>query len=143
VNLEDRFEIERRLFDYAYTFDTGDADGWAALFTEDGIWEAVPVAEPDVRTVVLTGREELRAFAERGASMQVLHHQGSVVFDELTAESARTRSMVIVTMQVPEIHAPQVMRHGVYHDDWVKTPDGWRVRHRKFVTWQNRLPGAR
>jgi hypothetical protein len=51
--------------------------------------------------------------------------------------------MVIVTMQLPELHAPQVMRHGVYHDNWVKEDGVWLISHRRFVSYQNLLPGAR
>jgi hypothetical protein len=140
--LEDRFEIERQLFHYAYTYDTGDADGWARLFTEDGIWEAVHLGEEDSPSVSLKGHEELSAFV-RGSpasrpGVRALHHQGSVVFDELSANTARTRSMVLVTLQVPETVQPHVMRHGVYFDQWVKSSAGWQIAHRRFVSYQQR-----
>ncbi|MBO0730862.1 MAG: nuclear transport factor 2 family protein, partial [Acidimicrobiaceae bacterium] len=38
--VEDRVAIENLEGRYARTWDTGDATGWAAVFTEDGEWEA-------------------------------------------------------------------------------------------------------
>jgi hypothetical protein len=35
-----------------------------------------------------------------------------------------------------------VLRHGVYFDHWVKTDDGWRIAHRRFVSYQNRPAGT-
>ncbi len=38
VALEDRVEIEELMARYAWTLDTGDFEGYAACFTEDGFW---------------------------------------------------------------------------------------------------------
>ena len=64
---------------------------------------------------------------------RTLHHQSSLVFDELTADTASTRATVIVMVQLPDQPAPQVLTHGHYHDRWRKTPEGWRVEHRRFI----------
>jgi ketosteroid isomerase-like protein len=39
LNIADRVEIEEILAHYCHRVDHGDADGWAALFTEDGVFE--------------------------------------------------------------------------------------------------------
>src|SRR5207247_10145777 len=45
---------------YAHTWDTGDADGWAALFTADGAFEMVGVGDPP--SVRYEGTTELAQF---------------------------------------------------------------------------------
>ena len=37
MNVEDRLDILQKIAEYAYTFDGKDAEGWANLFTEDGV----------------------------------------------------------------------------------------------------------
>ena len=40
VPLQDRVDIDNLFSVYAYTLDDGDADGWIALYTEDGVFDA-------------------------------------------------------------------------------------------------------
>jgi len=39
MNTEDKLAIQQAIANYSYTFDSGDAEGWANIFTEDGVWE--------------------------------------------------------------------------------------------------------
>ena len=39
VPLQDRVDIDNLFSVYAYTLDDGDADGWIALYTEDGVFD--------------------------------------------------------------------------------------------------------
>ena len=53
--LEEKDAIRDLMYRYCFTSDrAGDPDGWAALFTEDGIWES-----DEAR---LEGREQMRRF---------------------------------------------------------------------------------
>lgn len=51
---QDRWQIEELLWRYARTLDTADADGYAAVFTEDGSFDAGAIR--------LEGREALHKF---------------------------------------------------------------------------------
>ncbi len=134
TGLDDRLAIQEVIAQYAYTYDAGDADGFAALFTEDAVWEmlASGATRPDVR---LESRAAIREWAahrlrERAGRFTSCHHQSGVVFDELTADAARTRTMVLVTHQGAGDAAPHPTDSAVYHDRWRRTPAGWRLTHR-------------
>jgi ketosteroid isomerase-like protein len=134
VNLEDKLAIQEVVAQYSYTYDGQDAEGFAALFTEDAVWElfAAGATRPEIR---LASRASIRAWAaqrlqERRGQFTSRHFQSGMLFDELTSESARTRTMVLVTHQGVTEAAPRPMASGVYHDQWRKTPEGWRFTHR-------------
>lgn len=133
MNVEDMTAIQQMIALYSYTFDSGDAGGWANVFTTDGTWEfyATGAVEPSTR---LAGHEELRAFCERQfgnrpPGLNSMHHQSGVYFEELTGDTARTRVMVIITSQLPQ-QAGQIYLTGTYYDRWQKTVSGWRLAHR-------------
>ena len=135
MSTEDMLAIQQEVARYSYAFDSGDADGWARVFTEDGLWEfyAAGATGPATR---LEGRAALRdfcaqRFSERRGGVTSYHHQSGVIFDELTAETARIRTMLVLTVQLPGESA-RVYMTGVYQDQWVKTPDGWRIKYRRL-----------
>jgi len=132
-NMNDVLAIQQQVARYSYTFDSGDAEGWANVFTEDGLWEfyARGATTPATR---LEGYQQLhdfcaQRFRDRPEGVTSYHHQSGLIFDELTADSARVRTMLILTIQVPK-EAPRLYFTGVYQDQWVKTPQGWRIKYR-------------
>jgi len=133
MSAEDMLAIQQGVARYSYTFDSGDCEGWANVFTEDGVWEyyAAGATAPATR---LVGHAELRDFCvmrrgERREGVTSYHHQSGVLFDEVTTDSARVRCMLILTIQVVGEPA-RVYMTGVYEDQWVKTAQGWRIRYR-------------
>jgi hypothetical protein len=52
------------------------------------------------------------------------------VFDALTADTAETRTIVLVTHQRTGESAPRPKLTGVYHDRWLKTVASWRLARR-------------
>ena len=137
MQIEDMMAIEQVIARYAYTFDQGEADLWAAVFCEDGVWELVDQlgAEPRRR---LSGRDELAAFCthqftSRAPGASSYHHQSSVIFDELTTSSARTRTLLILSVKTTG-EPPHVRMTGIYHDDWLRTADGWRLKRRVLTS---------
>jgi len=134
VSLADKLAIQEVIAQYSYTYDAQDAEGFAALFTEDAVWELFTwgATRPEIR---LASRAAICAWAarrlqERHGRFTSRHYQSGLLFDELTAESARTRTMVLVTHQGVTEAAPRTTASGVYHDHWRKTPEGWRLAHR-------------
>lgn len=125
--------IQQEIAKYSHTFDSGDADGWAKLFIEDGVWESFQVGATESATK-LDGHDALRAFceqrhSERRDGVTFYHHQSGTVFDELSTDAAETRTMVSITVQKSGEPA-SVFFTGVYRDEWVKMPEGWRIKHR-------------
>jgi uncharacterized protein (TIGR02246 family) len=136
MSLEDKLAIQEVIAQYAYTYDAQDAEGFAALFTEDAVWElfAPDATQPEIH---LASRETIRAYAaqrlhERRGQFTSRHYQSGILFDTLTSMSATTRTMVLVTRQGATEAAPRPTVSGVYHDQWRKTPEGWRFAHRRL-----------
>jgi len=139
---EDEFAITQHLYRYAYTYDSDDAEGWVNLFTEDVSTDGILVGD-DEPFMTMHGHEDLRAFVTAARTpdrMRVLHHITGIVFDEYAPPIARTRSMVVVTAQLRDPDEPQILTHGVYHDAWRKTDDGWRISYRRYVAYGYRTP---
>ncbi len=131
MSIEDRLAILEVIARYSYAYDARDAEGFAQLFTDDAVWEMFVsgATEPQVR---LESRGAIRHWAEQNyqgriAGVYSRHYQSGVLFDELTAETARTRTMVLVTHQNATDTAPRPTLSGVYDDQWHKTQDGWRL----------------
>lgn len=130
---EDMLAIQQVIAQYSYTYDFKDAGGWADLFTEDGVWESYrgQNAEPGTR---LKSRREIKEWAEssmqrRLAGSYNFHHQSGILFDELTDDSAQTRSMVIITAHDAPDQPNRITLTGYYQTRWRKTPQGWRIVH--------------
>ena len=134
MSVEDKLAIQEIIARYSYTYDGKDADGFAELFVEDGLFE-VFVPGQVTAAIRLRSRAEIHEWAaqrlrERDGRFTSRHHQSGTLFDELTADSARTRTMVLVTHQGVAQAAPHPTVSGVYHDRWRKTREGWRLAHR-------------
>jgi hypothetical protein len=136
MSLEDKVAIQEVIAQYSYAYDAQDAEGFAALFTEDALWElfAAGATHPAIR---LESRAAIHAWAvqrlhDRRGRFISRHYQSSTVFETLTAESAGTRTMVLVTHQDLTEAVARLTASGVYHDQWRKTPEGWRLVHRRL-----------
>ena len=143
MSIEDKFAIHEIIAQYSYTYDSKDAEGFAQLFVEDGLFE-VFVPGKTTASVRLRSRTAIRAWAAqrlqaRHGRFTSRHYQSGTLFDELTSESALTRTMVLVTHQDVAEAAPHPTISGVYHDQWRKTPTGWRLAHR--AAYVDRDPG--
>ncbi len=133
MRTEDMMAIQQVIARYSYTFDSGDAEGWANVFTPDGLWEFY-AAEATTPSTRLDGHAALaafctRQFTNRRKGTTSYHHQSGVIFDELTADTAKVRAMLIITVQMPG-EQPRLYMTGVYEDRWVKTSDSWRIKYR-------------
>lgn len=133
IKVEDMLAIQQVIARYSHAFDAGDAEGWANVFTKDAVWESYTVGST-TPTNRLKGHDELREFAakqfrEKAPGLVYYHHQSGILFDDLTANTAKTRVMVIITIhKSPD--PPRIIFTGVYTDVWKRTSDGWLLAHR-------------
>lgn len=132
----DRLAMLQVIAEYSYTFDSRDSEGWAKLFTEDAVWQYVGAQSAEPLTD-LNGRDEILAWAKQRhkdipQNITSYHHQSGVAFEALTADTARTRVMVIITAHdnTQAGAAINITLTGVYHDEWRKTSEGWRFSKR-------------
>jgi hypothetical protein len=133
MTLEDRLLIEDVIGKYSYAYDRKDAEAFASLFADDAIFEVIVPGhrEPIVK---LVSRLAIRDWAAQRhlltAGTQARHFQTGLVFDEFTAEAARTRTMLLLTRQRAADTIPIVELTGIYSDSWRKMNDRWILSHR-------------
>ncbi|MEM6703253.1 MAG: nuclear transport factor 2 family protein [Acidobacteriota bacterium] len=133
--LEDRALISDQLSSYAQLWDRKAAEEFTDLFTENGTmeWHMAGAAE---QPPAVAGRADILEYARQAhegrlAGRQSRHHFSGLVFEELSAESARTEHRFMVTHVVPG-EPPVVTATGIYRITWRKTDDGWLMAHRKL-----------
>ena len=113
---EDRDEILQLLYRYNHAIDSGDAEGWADTFTEDGSLDAAGQ--------LISGREGLVEFA---SSVRGLRHLVANPVVDISGDAATVRAYLLVFMGT----APAMI--GTYEDEVVRTPAGWRFAKRQFT----------
>jgi len=125
----DRLAILQLEADYARTWDTRDATGWADLFTEDGAFELGGMADdPSYR---FEGRERLTRFCERVSSRQEGIHLLSAPSLSFDGDTARGW---VHFQYFDRNHETGERRHviGVYAVTYARGDDGrWRMRLRR------------
>lgn len=122
--LADKLEIQEALARYAISADTGDADGFASLFTEEAtwIWEAIGLR--------LRGREQLRILGKavyqhtRGAQ----HAVSNAVID-VSGDHARSICQVSVFLSKPEMIYTVLL--GYYEDTFERVGSRWLIAERR------------
>ena len=132
---EDRKLIEEAITGYASYLDFREFDAFQRVFARDATWNRAPIptfGRP------LHGAVEIRTMMEKHAREAPADRVGrhlvnNVIFDEQTAETARTRSYVTVltvtTGATPSIRLRGV---GVYHDRFIREDGRWVIAERLF-----------
>jgi uncharacterized protein (TIGR02246 family) len=121
-----REEIRDTIIRYAHSADSGRADDFVELFTEDAVLEIKG-------RVVYRGRDEIRGMLEgakagvvnRAKSQLIRHHNTNLLIDFDDPTRARTRLYFLAVMEDGADH------WGRYRDVLVAQPDGrWRFQER-------------
>jgi hypothetical protein len=127
----DRIEIESLLAEYAFAFDEGHPDEWAATFTADGeFWDRAGTR--------VKGTAELRAYAASFAGPDHVartnqHWATNVVLTPLTADRMGLRCYgMIVTVADGD---PRIRSITGYDDELRRTEGRWRFSRRRVAGW--------
>jgi hypothetical protein len=123
--MADQDDIRRTLDLYCEYCDHARFRQWAELFVEDGCFEAFG------RRWV--GRERLEKFIT-GAPLGRHSYEDPRI--EIDGERARVTSAFRFVARDPQAHS-----RGIYRDELVRRPEGWRFVHRS-VEFQARGPDA-
>lgn len=125
--ISDKMAIKEVLSQYAITVDTGDADGFASLFTEDAvwIWEAVDLT--------FRGRQTLKDLATAiDTHVPGALHMISHPVIELAEDKAATICLFTVFLSRPE--KVYTLMAGNYRSELVKENGRWLIaRHMVHV----------
>ena len=128
LSAEDRFAIQDLYTRYNTSVDAVDGDTWASCFTEDGSY--VP-ASGSARGQALTGRAELAAFGNdlsRRFTHPSRHWTTNLVLEEAGETVKATCYGLLLDVSEP---TPRPTSSIVYHDELVRTDDGWRFHTRR------------
>ncbi len=134
MNDSERLVIEaacyRLVTDYCHFVDHGEASRIADLFTDDGVWTS-----PEN---TMTGRDELRAgFQAREDNKGRMSRHVCNNFRLFEISENRAKGCVYLTLyrhdgepgrSFSPLDGPVVV--GEYEDEFVRTDDGWRIKHR-------------
>ncbi len=101
-----------------------DADGVCALFVPDGVWEAGELGGGN-------GHEGIHAYFSGAGedTPMVFHHTGS---PEIHVDGDRAHGSWHVIVPLIQSGVSRVLV-GIYNDDFVRTPDGWRFQRLHFT----------
>ena len=117
------------VLDYAYYRDRMDADPFAELFTED--------AQLSVLGRDFVGREAIRERLVEGRGGPLFRHMMSTIRIFVESEARATGVSYITVYSSPPGDLPRPLGPplgvGEYHDEFVRTASGWKIKRREFV----------
>ncbi|MFD7415287.1 nuclear transport factor 2 family protein [Kitasatospora purpeofusca] len=117
----DAEELRQLLARFSHAFDNADAPALAEVFAEDGVIELTRTG------AVFTGLEKIRVFARDLGPEHPDHQTLDSVFTVDEDGTFRGRSRYLAILPDGSVH------NGDYFDVYTRTPDGWRIAHRRSV----------
>lgn len=130
----DDAEIRNLLASLAHEADSGDAADYAALFTEDAVWEMPPNPLAGVAADRRQGRVDILAgvHARRRAGVQGpgSHTMHVVTTTRVTVDGDEARAESYWMFFGDTATMPAIRGVGRYDDSLRRTVDGWRVSRR-------------
>jgi actinorhodin biosynthesis protein ActVIA len=119
LSAQDYFEIQQLYARYNIAIDSGDAEGWAATFTADGVFNT-SVGHDALVNFVKTWREKLG-----GATRK--HWNNNLLITGNSKEASGNVYLILVDISTKP---PSILATATYTDSLVKTKDGWRFTKR-------------
>lgn len=130
LTLQDYVEIEQLYAKYNHAIDSGDADAWAATYTEDGVFNTRFAGTEQLKGFIKMWREKMDGANRR--------HWNSNLKLEATAEGAN--GAVYLILYNVGVKPVAIASTGMYADTLVKTKAGWRFKTR--VVKADAVPAA-
>ncbi len=126
---EDERQIRGLIARLAHLADYGDLDEYMTLFTDDATW--------DLGGTVVRGAEEIRADRverrEQGTQGPGTNtrHMNTTSWVEVDGSDVATAHSYFLFVRDAST-APTLGVTGRYHDTFRRTPDGWKMAHRRI-----------
>jgi hypothetical protein len=98
----------------------------ADMFVEDGIWEGAP------NSGYASGRQQIRELFEAFGAVPFIVHYVTNPLIEIDGDSATGNWHALVTATMPGQQAVWIL--GIYKDEYIRCPDGWRFKTLRFDT---------
>jgi 3-phenylpropionate/cinnamic acid dioxygenase small subunit len=136
IEATDIIMIHQLLGRYGHTIDGRDWEGFGRLFIADA---TIDYRSGTGAAVMREGRDAIVAwFREVDVNHPPAHHVTNIVVDERADPAGRVpvHSKFIAPFTRPE-HVPTRLYGGDYHDEVVRTADGWCFAHKQCLPrWQ-------
>jgi len=133
----DRQAIADELHAYCRLVDANRTDEATDLFTRDCTWRYRRGDD-----AVQTGRDTLAAHMARSmVGMRATSHHLTNLEIALTGRSSATVDSYVSAIHFYDDHRPEFQIWARYHDQFVETPEGWRIADRR-VTVAGTLNGT-
>jgi hypothetical protein len=113
LTTQDYIDIEQNYARYYHTIDSGDAEGWADTFTDDGNFNGT------------IGRAALMESRRRSGPSKTRHVVSNLV---ITPTAAGANGSLYVFIFDPQDVPLTINSYSRYDDTLVKTPKGWRFK---------------
>jgi hypothetical protein len=119
LSAQDYVEIQQLYARYNIAIDNGDAEGWAATFTPDGVFNTFSGHDALVG-FVKTWREKLNGATRR-------HWNNNLQITGTSREASASVYLILVDFSTKP---PTILTTATYTDSLIKTKDGWRFTKR-------------
>ncbi len=119
LTAQDYFEIQQLYARYNIAIDSGDAEGWAATFTPDGVFNTFSGHDALVG-FVKTWRDNLN-----GATRK--HWNNNLQITGTSKEATASVYLILVDFSTKPL---SLLTTATYTDSLIKTKDGWRFTKR-------------
>ena len=119
LSAQDYFEIQQLYARYNIAIDGGDAEGWAATFTPDGVFNTF-VGHDALVNFVKTWREKLGGGTRKHWNTNL----------QLTGNAKEASGSVYLMLVDFSTKPPSIVATATYADSLIKTKDGWRFTKR-------------
>lgn len=115
---------------YALSWDSCDAEGWARVFTRDGVFEIEAVGDRD--PAVVRGTQQLRAFCQEFTASFQGTHLPALPLLEIDGDTAwgKLNFQFVAVGSVSAGHTMTRAAVGTYTVCYLRTHEGWRMEHR-------------
>jgi ketosteroid isomerase-like protein len=125
--LEDQIEIIQLVAQYGPAVDSGSGEATAALWTDDGTFDAIPYLQ-------MRGRHEIADMVDGAGHQSVIRngcgHVLTVPHIEVVGDRATGRSYALNIRWDADADRFWVARVSANTWTWVRTADGWRIAQR-------------
>jgi hypothetical protein len=129
--MSDRMEIADTLVRYVYGLDQRLPAQWGAVFTPDAAMDFAPAGSGDRTTAQMWA-----VFTANDAALVSSQHLVTDMQITIEGDVATARSEYLVTIiaNVDDSTVARTLTGGVYDDELVRTPDGWRISRKKATS---------
>jgi 3-phenylpropionate/cinnamic acid dioxygenase small subunit len=113
----------------AHLADTGEVEDYVDCFTVDARWD-MPGGPKCGHDQIRRASHERRAAGATGPGSRTRHAVGTIV---VVVDDDRACATSYFQFLGQTDTAPRLLSVGQYDDEFVRTPDGWRLDHRRIT----------